>query len=73
MSPHHERPLAAAGLTSYRYRGPFGWIMIGAMDDEDALREASRSTSGTVALANLQRWDGCRYQDVLGHAANPAA
>jgi hypothetical protein len=39
----HDRPCAAEGLTSYRYRGEYGWIMIGAKDDADALHEASRS------------------------------
>src|SRR5690606_32363003 len=57
------RPLAAEGLTSYRYRGPFGWIMIGAKDEADALSEARRSLSSpeTATAENLQVWDGARY------------
>lgn len=43
---NHEKPLAAAGLTSYRAKGLYGWIMIGARDDADALREAKRSYVG---------------------------
>jgi len=54
-------PCAAAGLTSYRYRGSFGWIMIGARDDKDALHEARRSTSTVVDAANLERWNGSKY------------
>ena len=57
------RPLAAAGLISYRYPNPYGgWIMIGAADDSDALREAQRSLcSGTATRENLQRWNGSEY------------
>ena len=40
MNDLHDRPLAAKGLVSYRYRGRYGWIMIGAKDNADALREA---------------------------------
>lgn len=57
-SDTHERPCAAPGLTSYRARGTWGWIMIGATDDADAMREAMRSTH---APTNLQRWDGSAY------------
>ena len=58
-----DKPLAAAGLTSYRYKGNFGWIMIGARDDEDALREAKRSVGShhSCILANLQVWNGTVY------------
>ena len=54
----HDRPLAVAGLTSYRARGRYGWIMIGARDDADAMQEAQRSTD---APTDLQRWDGTQY------------
>jgi len=53
----HEKPLAAPGLTSYRYRGRYSWIMIGAKDHRDALREALRSTDGPVCMEELQVWD----------------
>lgn len=66
MSAHFtERPCAVKGLTSYRYRGRYGWIMIGAKDDADALNEANRSLSGCGAVkGNLQVWEGERYQPV---------
>ena len=57
----HDKPCAAHGLTSYRYRGRYGWIMIGARDDADALREAARSSSDAINRANLQIWNGTEY------------
>lgn len=45
-----DAPLAVPGLQSYRYRGRFGWVMIGAKSDEEALREVSRG--------NLEVWRG---------------
>jgi hypothetical protein len=52
-----DRPMAAPGLTSYRYRnGRFGFVMIGAADTADALREAGRSITGAPDLANLEIW-----------------
>ena len=59
-----DRPLAAPGLTSYRYAGRYGWIMIGATDDADALREAQRSTRDVVTADKLQMWGGHEYQTV---------
>ena len=53
--------LAAAGLTSYRAKGRYGYIMIGAHDDADAMREALRSSS---AAHDLEVWDGARYVPV---------
>lgn len=61
VSDPTNRPLAAHGLTSYRYRGEYNWIMIGALDNEDALREAQRSTSQKVELGKLQVWNGKQY------------
>jgi len=58
----HDKPLAIAGLISYRLRGPYGWIMIGAHDIADAMREAARSTPDPQRDA-LQAWDGTRYVD----------
>lgn len=50
------------GLTSYRYRGRYGWIMIGATDDKDALNEAGRSlTWDAPVMSNLERWNGDYY------------
>ena len=56
----HDKPLAAPGLLSYRAKGRYGFIMIGATDDADALREARRSDE-TVRLTQLEKWDGTRY------------
>lgn len=64
--PFWERPCAAAGLDSYRYRGAYGYIMIGATSDADALNEASRSLSyGTPTLSNLEKWDGNKYLPIV--------
>ena len=67
LSREHNsnRPLAAAGLTSYRYRGRWGFVMIGARDDDDALREAARSIEGEPSRDNLEVWIGDRYVAVL--------
>lgn len=56
-----DKPLAAKGLKSYRYRGTFGWIMIGAKDIDDALREASRNVLSPVVIERLQYWNGVEY------------
>ena len=55
-----ERPCAAKGLTSYRYKGRYGWIMIGAGDRAEALREAARSTDNVLPEL-LQVWNGREY------------
>lgn len=52
-----NRPMAAPGLISYRYTGRYGYVMIGAGDDADALNEASRSIDGKPDPAKLERWD----------------
>jgi hypothetical protein len=54
---HHDKPLAAPGLTSFRYKGRYGYVMIGATDTEDALREARRSVDGPALIQNLDIWD----------------
>lgn len=61
--PMHDRPLAAHGLTSYRLKGPYGWIMLGAQNHADAMDEAARSTRDPKREA-LQVWDGSEYVDV---------
>lgn len=59
--PHFtERPCAAPGLTSYRCRSRYGWIMIGAAGDDEALRQARRSTA-KAKRQDLQVWSGERY------------
>ena len=52
-----NKPLAMPGFISYRYKGPYGWIMIGAHDTEGALREVARSTDAKIEPANLQIWE----------------
>lgn len=63
MYEHWEHPCAAPGLVSYRYLGRYGWIMIGARDNADALREAKRSTDN-IDPSRLQVWNGTEYVPV---------
>jgi hypothetical protein len=58
--PVTDRPLAVSGLLSYRCKGAFDWIMIGAKDDEDAMVQARRS-SAHAKRETLQKWDGEAY------------
>jgi hypothetical protein len=61
-----DKPLAANGFSSYRYKGRYGWIMIGATSISDALNEAQRSTHDKVSLTGLQVYKveaGC-YVDI---------
>lgn len=51
----HDQPCAQAPWTSYRLRGPFGCIMIGAMNADEALEEAERSTA-TPFREYLEVW-----------------
>ena len=60
-----NKPMAAKGLTSYRYRGRYGYIMIGAEDDKQASREAQRSSSEVVTYQNLEVWNGKKYVPVV--------
>lgn len=64
MIPFWERPCASRGLTSYRCKGRYGWIMIGALDHEDAMREARRS-SDAAQRETLEAWDGKQYVKAL--------
>lgn len=57
----HDKPLAIGSLTSYRYKGRYGWIMIGARDNDDALREAARSTNDPIDPTMLEVWKGDEY------------
>lgn len=69
MAHFTDRPCAAQGLTSYRYKGPFGFIMIGAIDSNDAMRQAQRSlSSGAPSPCALQVWDDNRgtYVNAIG-------
>ncbi len=60
MNAYYDRPCAAHGLTSYRYRGRYDWIMIGANNHAEALLSAGRSTD-YVMPDRLEVWDGKRY------------
>jgi len=65
----HDKPLAVNGLVSYRYQGRFGWIMIGAKDHTDALRQAKRSTRDPVIIERLQVWSDSQYVNVNQEAS----
>ena len=65
MNDFWNRPCAVKGLTSYRYRNTFGWVMIGATDDANALNEANRSIKPDIAdISKLQVWNGQSYVNV---------
>lgn len=68
MTPTHDKPLAAYGLESYRYKGRYDWVMIGAINDSDALHEASRSVSDEINPLNLQKWNGDSYTSEWGQS-----
>lgn len=56
-----NRPCASKGLISYRYPSAYSWIMIGATDHEDAIREANRSlTWGSARMDRLEIWDASK-------------
>lgn len=66
MTHFTDKPCAAHGLTSYRYKGFYGYVMIGAKNDQDALNEANRSLTGNAAILEfLEKWDGKEYKGVL--------
>jgi hypothetical protein len=56
MSSVHDKALAALGLISYRCKSQYGWIMIGARDDDDAYSEALRSSS-VARREDFEVWD----------------
>ena len=63
-TPTHDKPCAVEGFISYRYPcyGGLRYVMIGAKDDNDALREANRSlTKKDATIEFLQVWDGNKY------------
>ena len=61
-----DKPLASPGLISYRHKSPYGYVMIGATDDNNALSEANRSLENkTASFDSLERWNGTCYVPVL--------
>ena len=62
MSYH---PMASNGLITYRYRGRYGFIYIGASTDTKALSEAQRSTDDKVTPDRLERYNGHHFVGVL--------
>lgn len=58
---YHDKPCAASGLISYRYKTQFECVMIGANNHEDAFREAGRSVEGWIKRDYLSVWDGKKY------------
>lgn len=62
MTSFINKPCAAEGYKSYRYLGRYGYIMIGAKDTQDALKEAARSVTGTVRIDKLESWNGQAYE-----------
>ena len=68
MTNTTDKPHADKGLKSYRYHGHHGYIMIGAKDHIDALREAQRSSEYDVQARRLQMWNGKYYEDVFPDA-----
>lgn len=71
-APHQDRPMASKGLTSYRIKGKYDYIMIGAKDVPDALKEAQRS-SRDISPDDLEVWDGSKYVFVKPRAGTKAA
>ena len=58
-------PMASNGLITYRYRGRYGFIYIGAFTDTEALSEAQRSTNDKVTPDRLERYNGHHFVRVL--------
>lgn len=63
MASMSNRPMAAAGLTSYRCANRYGYTMIGARSHDDAYREALRSCEAS-RRSDLEVWDGAQYVPV---------
>lgn len=57
-----ELPLAIHPFKSYRCKGRYGYIMIGAMNGDDAFEQAKRS--GEVHKEDLEKWNGSSYEKV---------
>ena len=60
-----NQSMASNGLITYRYRGRYGFIYIGANTDTEALSEAQRSTDDKVTPDRLERHNGLQFVGVL--------
>lgn len=60
-----NKPLAAPGLLSFRLKALYGWIMIGAKDEAEALKEARRSAA-EARIERLEKWNGHTYVPCQG-------
>ena len=56
----YDKPLASNPFDSYRYRGRYGYIAIGALSILEAISEAKRSTDN-VDIRNLEKWNGSEW------------
>jgi len=54
-------PRAVTGLKTYRYRGPYAFVWIGAKTTAEALREAKRSLDHMPDVSKLEVWNGEAY------------
>lgn len=57
--------MASNGLMTYRYRGRYGFIYIGASTDTEAMTEAQRSNDDKVTPDKLERYNGQYFVGVL--------
>ena len=60
-----DNPMVSNGLMTYRYRGRYGFIYIGASTDTEAMTEAQRSTDDKVTPDKLERYNGKYFVGVL--------
>jgi cobalamin biosynthesis Co2+ chelatase CbiK len=68
MKTTQERPSAAPGKTAYRYRYGFGWIMVDAKDQDDALKKVGVATCDEDYVPNLKHleiWNGTEYEKIV--------
>ena len=53
---------AVMDYDTYRYRGRYGWIYIGANSTAEALREARRSTDEEISVSKLFKFNSVTLQ-----------
>lgn len=62
------KPRADKGYKTYRYKGRYGYVTIGANNKTEALKEAERSIDGKADAANLEELKGEEFVPVGGKA-----